>query len=140
MPNIEEIFKSIITVLLKNYAYLGAAAILVGVNIFIDTKYWPSSVRFYHPGWVEKNRSWFLLFLACALVSLYVCRNKIGFSVVALLCIALAAFFAVAYPSSQFSEDSWPFVVWLSYRIFLALIVGVAATVVNYLVPKPSGL
>ena len=133
---------SLINIVSEKKAYLGTAIVLLLVNLAIDTnQWWPKDLRFYHPGWVTVNRKWLLLPLVVALASLYICRKRAGFIIVVLACLFLAVFFGYAYETSQFSEGDWPFIVWLSYRVFLALLVGLGAALVDHFVsstPEPS--
>jgi len=73
----------------------------------------------------------------CALASLYICLTTVGLVAVLIASLALAGFFAHAYQNPAYTEGNWPFFVWLSYRILLALLVGLIPSIIDRLLLRP---
>jgi hypothetical protein len=127
-----EVLKAVLEWIKDQKAFVSITAILILVNIFIDTDWVPSWLGFYHQGWIERYYSWVFFFLILACVSIIVSQRWLGFAIIVIVCICLAVFFALNYPGSASAKGYWPLVVWLAYRSMLALLIGPGGKVADY--------
>lgn len=129
-----ELLKTILEWGKDHKAVVVAAALMILINIFIDTD-WVSEhlsfVNFYHQGWIEHNRQWMIPLIGVAIASIYFAWHRLGFAIILIACIGLGIFFALTYGNPALDGD-WP-VVWLAYRTTLALLVGLVARVADFI-------
>ncbi|MDP1602961.1 MAG: hypothetical protein Q8M03_06810 [Legionella sp.] len=133
MVDILEATKAIVKFVSEKWAYGAGATLAIAVNYLADAEGLPRSLRFYHQGWLENNKSWIIFLVLLGVVSFALCLRR-GFAIIiTVLCVVLAIFFGISYESPQYVVGDWPFVVWLSYRSLLALMLGVVAAIADAL-------
>lgn len=89
---------------------------------------------FYHKGWMQENKAWFLLFVVLLILGIMIAGHRYGAIILMFIAVVMAIFFGLSYKNSDYDTKNWRTAIWISHWIaFVALVPVVGKIVVDVL-------